>query len=157
MKFVFLFVFINSTFFLFSCGKVADDAYDYYQVPNPLYFVVLDSAKNNLINNYNRDSIKLFYFQNNKKEYIEDFAAFDSFPDYRFVCSTRDAALKSVEGIKKFYFEMPNSKIDTLFIDVVEEKNKDCVCMFPYKLVKFNKSIPETDSKNSFKPYLFVK
>ncbi|MGZ5245032.1 MAG: hypothetical protein ACXWEY_07390 [Bacteroidia bacterium] len=114
-------------FSLFSCKKYADDAFDYYKMPHTLYFILTDSTGSNNINKTNKSQVKIFYYKESIKTYIPDFNVADSLSKNGFMCCTRDIALISANGIKEFYLEFNESKLDTIFIDVINEKNKDCM------------------------------
>jgi hypothetical protein len=110
------------------------------------------------------NSIKLFYYKDVTKVYVNDFIR-GSEEGYNLgVLTSRDIGSKSGdEGIKDFYLEYTGGDIDTLFVDYkklnqVDACNHPCKCNYPLESVKFNgiEAIVDTTIKVQ-KVYLFNK
>lgn len=151
MKYL-LFFSLVPLFFAASCGK--DKKIGPQTIPSSLGFVVKKAnvrLPDSIINN-----VKLFYFKNGVKTYMNDFirginegpfAAYDL-----GVQTTRNIGFTSADdNIKNYFLEFANGDIDSLVVDYRHLGENDafrnpCYCYYPLEQVSYNGRIALPDS-----------
>jgi len=114
----------------------------YYQAPTAFRFLFRDSLGIGRIDDKNDTLIKISFIHNNEKKYIDDLGVFenpDSIGQYQF--STRNIATVSANNdIEHFKIEFNDGSTGDLYLDVdfVNEGDKSCMCLWPYRAVKYN-------------------
>jgi hypothetical protein len=141
---------------LFGCKKDNNSDCPLFtglQVPNSLIFIIkkngirLDDSLLNLS--------RLFYLKNNQRVYVNDFSrgvnegGFNAY-DLGILASRDVGLISGNESIKDFYLELPNSDIDTLFVDYrhysqCEADTSACYCLYPRLQVKYNGQVATYD------------
>ena len=145
-----------------QCSKYDKCAYDTYLVPHSIFFIVNKSHQR--LDDNTLNSIKLFYYKDVSKVYVNDFIRGSEEAYNLGVLTSRDiGSISGDEGIKDFYLEYTGGDIDTLFVDYKKLNQEDacnhpCKCNYPLESVKFNgvAAIPDTSIKVQ-KVYLFNK
>ena len=145
-----------------QCSKYDKCAFDTYLVPHSLFFIVNKSHQR--LDDITLNSIKLFYYKDVTKVYVNDFIRGSEEAYNLGVLTSRDiGSISGDEGIKDFYLEYTGGDIDTLFIDYKKLNQEDacnhpCKCNYPLESVKFNgiAAIVDTTIKEQ-KVYLFNK
>ena len=145
-----------------QCSKYDKCAYDTYLVPYSIFFIVNKSHQR--LDDNTLNSIKLFYYKDVSKVYVNDFIRGSEEAYNLGVLTSRDiGSISGDEGIKDFYLEYLGGDIDTLIVDYKKLNQEDacnhpCKCNYPLESVKFNgvAAIPDTSIKVQ-KVYLFNK
>ena len=153
------------SFAVSSCKKTKDQGCPEFrglQVPNSLFFVIKQGGQR--LPDATLDNLKLFYFENNIKIYVNDFARASSEGYTLGISTTRNIGLKSgTDNIKDYFLEFQNGDIDTLFVDYkrysqCEADTSACQCIFPRFGVKYNGQTSSFDPTISQQTvYLFNK
>ena len=125
-----------------QCSKYDKCAFDTYLVPHSIFFIVNKSHQR--LDDNTLNSIKLFYYKDVSKVYVNDFIRGGEEAYNLGVLTSRDiGSISGDEGIKDFYLEYLGGDIDTLFVDYKKLNQEDacnhpCKCNYPLESVKFN-------------------
>lgn len=168
MKF-FILVFIGP-FCLLGCKKNKSESPQCtttsYPVPFSLFFELKSNGVRIIADNI-LDHLKLSYYLNGNKMYVQDFTRAINEGGY----NARDSGIlvtqaiaysSSSDNIKDYYLEFPNGDIDTLYVDYRHVTNcagdtAACHCLYPRYSVKFNNQVAGYDYTVPQTVYLFNK
>lgn len=126
-------------------------------IPAPLNFVLVDANNENIIESANQ-RLKIYFYDNNDKEYISDLVISEFEYEYKYMLSTRIVNIKSGDnGIKNFYLEFESGDIDTIFSDVERLDKPANNEYYRYIQVKFNNKEVERDINTIPPVYIFKK
>lgn len=121
-----------------GCHKLNNcDYYDCFTPPMPISIILMsDSLDIVYTGHYNKDSIRLYYYDADK-EIILDLEIFNDSVNKRCRLISSDLTWKSYEGNRYFYLDLGSSDTDTLFV-IVESVVEDCCTFHPITNFKYN-------------------
>jgi hypothetical protein len=146
------FIFCLSCLVLFGCKKDNNSDCPLFtgtKLPATFYFVV---KTNNLrLPDSILNTLKLSYYLNNSKAYVNDFGRAGSDGYNLGAMITRNIGFLSGDSsVKTYYLEFQNNDIDTLFVDYrhysqCEADTSACYCLYPRLQVKYNGQVATYD------------
>lgn len=140
---------------LLGCSKKPKHPPNATVMPPPFDFVLADNSDNALIINETQN-IQLWYELNGQKNYLSDLKIKPIIGSikYSYYATSVFTPLKSSDNISKyFYLQIDNTKIDTVYLDVVRLSQPVEREYNQYKEVRFNGKIITLDKNHQ--PGLF--
>jgi len=101
----------------------------------------------------NKDSISIYYLENNSKVNVE-FELFTDSVNQKVIIQSGDISNKSADGQKSFFLYLNSHDVNTMYLDVEEVKD-GCCTFYSLNEFKINNSVLLTSSNNGL--YEFVK
>jgi hypothetical protein len=93
---------------------------------------------------FNKDSIRMYYFDKNVRKDIEIELHTDSASN-KTILYSNEIGWISISGFKEYFLKLDSVDTDTLYVDVVK-KVEDCCTFHPYKAFKYNGLAVEMDN-----------
>ena len=108
--------------------------YDCFTPPSPIRLKIVNSEGDNLISSgiFNKDSIKLFYFDNLQMKSVPF-----NVITYQDIIVSSDMAWLSVDKQRDFYLYLNHLDTDTLSLEIVKHSD-DCCTWHPIKSFLIN-------------------
>jgi hypothetical protein len=139
--------------FVFNACKRSDEvgcqAFGVAAPPKNLYFLIKQNSQR--LDDNTLNSIKLFYFLNSAKTYVQDFQRAGDQGYNLGVLASQQIGFNSADtNIKDYFLEFSTGDIDTLFVDYrhytqCQADTSSCHCIYPRILVKYNGQIATYD------------
>jgi hypothetical protein len=149
-------------FLVSGCKKEEEHPLGPRSIPSPVFFLIKKNGQRLSETVLNRTD--LYYYKDNKKNYVPDFArGVDGFDTLGIMATLQIGILSGQDHIKEYYLDYYDGDIDTLFVNhhylsQEEALKHPCFCHFPLVDLKFNGKNPPADSSIKVqKVYLFQK
>lgn len=138
--------FLIALFLMLSCKKEINCST--YVVPPPSGLVLTFSSNGESISDSLKRQIKFFYLEENQRIYLNLFTNDSLFVEYIqhkgfVILNDKIYELFKEKNIKNYYFEFPDGKIDSLWLNMeyvttCQAKSEKCYCQYPIRNITYN-------------------